>query len=323
MTGSGSSARGRPFALQADQRELCAGPVCVAAVCGGQFGFEIEKELMYVCPDCKTPLSQFYCKSCAHQYDCRDGIPTLLSREDQFKSAGEIARAYDAIYTEDPNIWEKVGRTSGFLEYFCSLLAKYDLTRYLEIGSGEGFLLQRVPSPQKYATDLSFKAIKSARERVDADFSIAIAERLPFPSSAFNMVVTVGVMEHFLDSKEALREIRRVLKSGGYYVNLIHVDLTFWDRVTAKFHRYFYPRPRPIRFARWLARRASLAIGPTQTDKVARQPIQNRYTTGQIASLLTGSGFDVVDVITAARNPAIPLKGDYVVIFVCQNQEGE
>src|SRR6185503_21358896 len=113
-----------------------------------------------------------------------------------------------------------------------------------EIGCGEGFLLASVRKGEKFAVDLSLQALRRARQKGPGNFSLALGERLPFPDGHFDLVTSVGVMEHFLDIGDALGEVRRILKPGGHYVTLTHVELSMSERIGAKIGEYFYPRPR-------------------------------------------------------------------------------
>jgi ubiquinone/menaquinone biosynthesis C-methylase UbiE len=270
---------------------------------------------MYVCPDCKEPLERNYCSGCRQQYDTRDGVPILLSVSTEFRRAAEISAAYDSIYTDLTNVWENQGRTTEFLGYFSSLLGQFPNDRLLEIGCGEGFLLALVPSREKYATDLSLKAIGAARTRAKAEFSIALAERLPFPENYFDLVVAVGVMDHFLNIETALREVRRVLKQGGRFVTLTHVAPTFLELVGVKLSQFVFPRPRPVELARWMAIRLGLR-GRAARPEYPKQPIQNHYTTRSGGISLRQAGFVVTDVIHTRRYPGLPLKNPFVVIYV-------
>src|SRR3989337_3013161 len=206
----------------------------------------------YVCPDCKAPLERLHCRRCGVDFPSVAGIPRLLSRDSRFERAEKIAAAYDRIYDVQSNVWQPQGRTPEFIRYFSSLLDRFPGTRYLEIGCGEGILLATRRNAEKFAVDLSVSAIGKASARTEAHFSLALAERLPFPADHFDLVTSVGVMDHFLDTGEALGEIRRILKPGGHYVNLTHVELTFWDRLTRRLGEFVFPRPRPVRLARWL-----------------------------------------------------------------------
>jgi SAM-dependent methyltransferase len=195
------------------------------------------------------------------------------------------------------------------------LLDRFPGGRFLEIGCGEGILLATRRNAEKFAVDLSVSAIGKASAKTDAHFSLALAERLPFPAEHFDLVTSVGVMEHFLDTGEALREIRRILKPGGHYVSLTHVELTFRDRLTRRLGEFVFPRPRPVLLARWLIRRIKAARNRQQ---FVRQPIQNQYTTRGAKAWLAKSGFSVTQVLHTGKYPDLPLIGPYVVIYVAR-----
>jgi ubiquinone/menaquinone biosynthesis C-methylase UbiE len=268
---------------------------------------------LYACPDCKTPLERLHCKKCARKYAQRDGIPILLSNHPRFQSVREISKSYDSIYREHRNAWENQGRTPAFIEYFSSLLRRFPCSRFLEIGCGEGFLLSALDHGKKFAIDLSTQAINAARTRAQAQFSVALSERLPFPDASFDLVTSVGVMEHFLDIKEATQEIRRVLSPGGHYVALTHVHLTFWEKLTHKMREYVFPVPRPVRFARWLRAR----LTPPEYPK---QAIQHRYTLLSAAASLEENGLKVIDILHTRKDPGLPLIGPWVIIYIVQRE---
>ena len=238
----------------------------------------------------------------------------LLSRSPKFRSANDIASVYDTIYREHDEVWkEQTGRTEEFINYFSALVQKWSDGRLLEIGCGEGFLLSKLHAREKFATELSVEAIQAARSRADAEFSLALAERLPFPTDYFDLVVAVGIMEHFLDDQEALREIRRVLRPGGYFINLTHVYLTVLDRLRRKISEYVFPSPRPVQFATWLLQ----TIRPRRRElSSVKQPIQNKYTTRSLRLAIQRNGFAVKEVIHTRKCPNLPLEGPWVVIVV-------
>ena len=271
----------------------------------------------YVCPDCKGPLEGFHCSRCRVEFSRIDGVPRLLSRDPKFEGAETIAEAYDSIYEEQSSVWENQGRTPEFIHYFSSLLDRFHSKRSLEIGCGEGFLLASRKNGEKFAVDLSIEAVRKARARAEADFSLALAERLPFPAEYFDLVTSVGVMEHFLDTEEALREIRRILKPGGRYVSLVHVHLTIWERVRMTISEFVFPRFRPIQLFLWLKRKLKGAIF-RNGGRFVEQPIQNRYTTGSGKAWLARSGFTVSSVLHSRKYPHLPLIGPWVVIYVAE-----
>jgi SAM-dependent methyltransferase len=271
----------------------------------------------YVCPDCKAPLERLRCPGCGFDFPRVAGIPRLLSRDPRFERVETIAAAYDRIYDVQSEVWQPQGRTPEFIRYFSSLLDRFPGGRFLEIGCGEGILLVTRRNAEKFAVDLSVSAIGKASAKTDAHFSLALAERLPFPADHFDLVTSVGVMEHFLDTGEALREIRRILKPGGHYVSLTHVELTFRDRLTRRFGEFVFPRPRPVRLARWLKKSIKGRLARNR-QKFVKQPIQNHNTTRGAKARLAKSGFTVIQVLHTGKYPDLPLIGPYVVIYVAR-----
>lgn len=264
---------------------------------------------LFVCPDCKSQMEEFYCPRCQSRFSLTDGIPVLLPRHEKFHGAANIGGVYDDIYARHCDVWSNQGRTPEFIAYFAALLKSVSTGKVLEIGCGEGFLLAAINASEKTAVDISSEALRKARSRTRAEFAVALAERLPFPDCSFDMIVSVGVMEHFLDDQEATREIWRVLRNGGYYAALIHVDLSSRQRLALKFSEYVFPNFRPLAFARWL-------YGKTTRSII--QPIQRRYTVQSAHACLQACGLQVSRVISRETDPHAALSGPHVVVFLSQ-----
>jgi SAM-dependent methyltransferase len=263
----------------------------------------------YVCPDCKTALVDLRCSQCGHQYTCSEEFPVLLSNDASLQISRQIAKTYESIYLHRSNVWQDQGRTPEFIQYFANLLARFPARRFLEVGCGEGALLAAVSAREKHGTELSAEALRKTLAKTPAQLCVALGERLPFCDGYFDLIASVGVMEHFLDSGAATREIWRSLKSGGHYIVLIHVHLTTWQSLRQKILEYVYPRPHPVRLMKWIAGKLYQPI---------HQPIQNNYTTAAAKACLKRSGFTVTEVIDKRKAPAAPLIGPHVTIYVCQ-----
>jgi ubiquinone/menaquinone biosynthesis C-methylase UbiE len=262
---------------------------------------------MYFCPDCKEPLQNLKCPACKVQFDRFDEFPILLSHDPRLQSGTDIGTVYDDIYANRVGVWEDQGRTPEFIGFFSEMLGTLSSERVLEVGCGEGFLLSRIRGTEKFAIDLSPKALRKASGRAQAEFCVALAERLPFASEYFDLVTSVGVMEHFLDDREATKEIFRVLRRGGHYVVLIHVHLSVQERILQKFREYIYPRVRPVAFVRWVS---SKFIRPIE------QPIQRPYTRQMAQACLEECGFAVEEIVSTNTHPHAPLIGPHVLTFV-------
>jgi ubiquinone/menaquinone biosynthesis C-methylase UbiE len=268
-----------------------------------------QRRATYVCPDCKSPLVRLSCAPCAHTYTAVDRIPVLLSRDPRFDTNQELVDAYDDIYSGRANVWENQGRTLEFIQGFAALLKQFAPQRLLEVGCGEGYLLAAVNADEKFAVDLSAQALRQARTRTSAQYSVALAERLPFPTAYFDVVISVGVMEHFLDDHEATKEIWRVLRPGGYYVALIHVDSSFRERLAQKCHEYLYPRFRPVALIRWISGKVLCPI---------RQPIQRRYTAQSGRTCLEECGFTITRVASRTSAAGLSLIGPHVIVYIAR-----
>ncbi len=266
---------------------------------------------MYVCPDCKGALHDWQCETCGVAFGMRGGVRELLSRESRFAGAADIASTYDDIYAHRSQVWEDQGRTPQFIRYFADLASGCSAGRLLEVGCGEGYLLEQLRASGKVAVDISAEALQRAEVRTGAQVSVALAERLPFASGSFDIVVSVGVMEHFLDDHQATQEICRVLKPSAHYIALIHVERTVQQKVKQKVREYFYPDLRPAAFMRWLGGKLHRRI---------QQPIQHDYTPASARALLETAGFNVIRMISQTSDPTAPLVGPHVLIYVCRKR---
>jgi ubiquinone/menaquinone biosynthesis C-methylase UbiE len=262
---------------------------------------------MYACPKCKMQLTNLRCERCEVTYPIVHEIPCFIVTRPG-DGGEELRRTYDDIYRHHEDVWIDQGRSEKFQTYFAKLVGPAD--RILELGCGEGTLLAAINSPHKYGIDPSIHALVRARRRSGAECAVARAEELPFPSGSFDLVISVGVMEHFEKPDEATAEVRRVLAPTGRYVALIHTDMTARDRLFLKAREFFYPRPRPMALFKWIRKKIWHPIV---------QPLRRSYTVDTARQCLERNGLTVKQIITRETQPDAPLAGRHVVIFVAQS----
>lgn len=109
----------------------------------------------------------------------------------------------------------------------------------LEVGCGGGLFLRGLaelvgPSGRACGIDLSEQQLQAARANCaglsHVDLQAASALALPYPSTAFDAVVSIQVLEYIDDPQGALREMHRILKPGGRFVNFATLwDALFWN----------------------------------------------------------------------------------------------
>lgn len=111
---------------------------------------------------------------------------------------------------------------------FClisKLVPTNGVSQVLDVGCGSGWLSEMLHNRglRTIALDLGFDSIKRASGRVRArgmniPFVLGDIYRLPFREDKFDAVVASEVLEHLEKPRDALGEIARVLRPGGYAV---------------------------------------------------------------------------------------------------------
>lgn len=91
----------------------------------------------------------------------------------------------------------------------------------LDVGCGTGRYMQKfTPHLQKVSgIDISSNMIKKAKEK-GLDVHVGDAEHLPFPDNSFDVIISIGVLEHLGDYSKALLEMKRVAKNEVVAINL-------------------------------------------------------------------------------------------------------
>jgi ubiquinone/menaquinone biosynthesis C-methylase UbiE len=86
--------------------------------------------------------------------------------------------------------------------------------RILEVGAGEGRMARILQglgvSGDFYSLDITGRVKSAPGERVIGD-----ARTLPFKENTFDLVYSIGVVEHFTETAQAIKEHARVVRQGG------------------------------------------------------------------------------------------------------------
>lgn len=118
-----------------------------------------------------------------------------------------------------------------------------DGSKVLDVGCNSGelmLMLKEAKGCDVTGIDLSETALKIAKEK-DLDVFYADAEDIPFRNKTFDVVIVREVLSHILDPQKALKEIRRVLKPGGFLLGSTpHANLErmVWEE-SRLHHRYY------------------------------------------------------------------------------------
>ncbi len=107
-----------------------------------------------------------------------------------------------------------------------AIVAEHPL-RVLEIGPGTGGFAARIaaalPGVRITAIDQSPRFVELTRAR-GVDAREGDAQDLPFGDEAFDVVAALWMLYHVSDVRQALSEVRRVLRPGGLFVAVTNGD---------------------------------------------------------------------------------------------------
>lgn len=119
------------------------------------------------------------------------------------------------------NIFQKIWHGQK-LKQILKILPK-DSEKILDVGCSSGVLTAQIAKalPRSKVTGLDSydKAIIFAKSKYpNVSFITADAHKLPFKNNSFDLVICTETLEHVIDPKGALLEMRRVLKNTGYAI---------------------------------------------------------------------------------------------------------
>ena len=198
-------------------------------------------------------------------------VPTFR-KHDRYKASSyrsynfKMPARYDTcIWVKGAPVWDRI-----IIE---ELRPHIGSLRILDVGCATGRLLERLAAAgatQLFGVDLAPRILEVAAEKLSktgtsVDLRTADAEDcLPWNPESFDVVTLTGVLHHFFRPRDALAEIRRVLRPGG---RLLIMDVCF-----------FWPLREIIN--------AALYVAPHDGDC-------HFYSVTDAAALLRELGFDV------------------------------
>ena len=126
------------------------------------------------------------------------------------------------------------------LDSVIKLIPRKEGIKILDAGCGEGQLLGKIAelmSAKLYGVDVTAVAIESAKKRFkEAKFSLGDITNLPYKNNLFDVVICTEVIEHIRKYKEAIKELKRVVKEGGLLI------ITFPNEPICIFSRLIFLR---------------------------------------------------------------------------------
>lgn len=124
-----------------------------------------------------------------------------------FLSAGE----YEDLYRRHPRVHEGTDNSEACVRKITASIVGDSVC---DVGCGTGVLLKRIreANPEvKRLTGVDF-AIDDAARIEGVEYRAAMIEDLPFADGEFDTVVCTHVIEHILDYRKAISELRRIAR---------------------------------------------------------------------------------------------------------------
>jgi len=144
---------------------------------------------------------------------------------------------YDRMYSLEDTYWWYVARRELALKLID--LHHVPGRRAVDVGCGTGALLAELcKNFDADGFDLSTKAIDFCRERGLSSASVGNAEQLPAQSSAYDLAVTLDLLEHVDDDVAAIGELHRILAPGGLLVINVPAFRWLWGPHDVALHHH-------------------------------------------------------------------------------------
>lgn len=121
--------------------------------------------------------------------------------------------------------------------------------RILDAGCGTGMNLKCIQDMgEAYGLDISKNALRLSKSRGLSSLICGSADRLPFKSNLFDLILALDVIEHIEEDLLAIEELNRVLKPGGHLIITVPAFQFLWsEHDQAVHHRRRYAKSSIIR----------------------------------------------------------------------------
>ena len=129
-----------------------------------------------------------------------------------------IAPKYDARYAQNP--------LAGVARELRALVANSQARDILEVGCGTGHWgIELQPLVRRMVgLDFSYGMLEQAHAQNEQSLlTNGDANHLPFPSAAFDLVLSLNALQHYTDQRAFITEARRLLRVGGALV-IVNLD---------------------------------------------------------------------------------------------------
>lgn len=222
-----------------------------------------------ICLSCRSLLKYqdkaFRCASCDTTYATNDDgtifITPVLDRKEYDEAESRGVNRLKSAIKRYPFLWTFLSYTIGTVMY-AGLSAKKALRLSFQNDKKRDLYIINLGSGTRRYEQRIINIDIFPYKNVDI---VADARMLPFPDNSIDMVISEFLLEHVPDPEHVVKEIARVVKSGGY----IYIAVPF-------LHPY---HASPDDFKRW-------TVSALQKDFSSFAPIKIGMRAGPVSALL-------------------------------------
>jgi len=172
------------------------------------------------------------CNKCKTKFPIIDGIPVILTTKHEEKQIKEDWFSHDKAaehYNRIPlhHFWDAEG----------SPIAKYmnqgiltEKKETVEVGSGTGTIAKHMLDKGSIKTkciDIALRSVKHVK-KLNLPVILATNFNLPLKNNVFDNVISYGVIHHTPNPALCMKELSRILKSGGHLILVLFRKWSFY-----------------------------------------------------------------------------------------------
>lgn len=117
---------------------------------------------------------------------------------------------YEALYRDHPRVHEGTDNSDACVE---KIIASTVGTSVCDVGCGTGILLKRIRAARGEGRYVGVDFVVEDAAAIDGmEYVAARIEELPFEDGAFDTVICTHVIEHVLEYRQAIAELRRIAR---------------------------------------------------------------------------------------------------------------
>ena len=150
-----------------------------------------------------------------------EGIPVFTDLNTKYiKNYDLIAQKHlDGLEKTGENPYGNKRYTEFSNRHYLGYVNKYtkDNDFVLDAGISLGDIMFNLNTPNKYGVDISIDYLRIAK-KYNIELCLAMLENLPYKDNLFDVVLCKDVLEHVFDLHTVIKNILRVLKTGGYLI---------------------------------------------------------------------------------------------------------